>query len=136
MQGATPVLVVSSDEQIVGSLEASLKAIGIEPEIARSCGQARQALNRPLPPAIVFSDGFLTDGNCKHVLELAARSEALVRVIVIAERMDYELYLDALDAGAADFITPPFLAKDVAWLICSVRVNIPNTRSSQSPAAA
>jgi PleD family two-component response regulator len=60
------------------------------------------------------------------VLESAARSGAPVRVIVIAEKFNYELYLDALDAGAADFITPPFLALDVAWLICSVQENSPS----------
>lgn len=136
MGSATPVLVVSSDEQILDALEESLKAIGIEPEIARSCLQAREALNRPLPPEVVFSDGFLSDGSCKNVLEFAARSGAPVRVIVIAERMDYELYLDALDAGAADFITPPFLALEVAWLICSVSENSPSLSPSMKPVAA
>ena len=133
MQKAGLVLVVSSDEQILDSLGESLKTIGIELEIARTCSQAREALNRPLPPQVVFSDGFLPDGSCKHVLELAVLSGAPVRVIVIAEKMNYELYLDALDAGAADFITPPFLALDVAWLICNVRENSPSPSSSLSP---
>ena len=115
-----PVLVVSSDEEILNSLEESMNTIGLELEFARSCEQARVALNRPVPPEIVFSDGFLPDGSCKNVLDFAAQSGAPVRVIVIAEKMDYELYLDALDAGAADFITPPFSAEDVVWLVCSV----------------
>ena len=138
MESAGPVLLVSSDEQILDSLEESLKAIGIEPEIARSCGQAREALNGPLPPQIVFSDAFLPDGSCKDVLEFAARSGAPVQDIVIAEKVDYEFYLDALDAGAADFITPPFLALDVAWLIGSVRENRPSfsTNLSLRPVAA
>ena len=136
MQGAATVLLVSSDAQILDAFEESLRTIGIEPEIARSCLQAREALSRPLPPQVVFSDGFLSDGSCKNVLELAARSEAPVRVIVIAEKMDYELYLDTLDAGAADFITPPFLALDLAWLICSVRENSPSPSLSLRPAAA
>ena len=132
MEGAAPVLVVSSDEKILDALKESLKTIGMQPEIARSCRQAHQVLNRPLPPQVVFSDGFLPDGSCKNVLELAARSGAPVRVIVIAEKMDYELYLDALDAGAADFITPPFLALDVAWLICRVQGNSPSPSPSGS----
>ena len=140
MHSAAPVLVVSSDEDILDSLGESLRTIGITPALARSCVQASEALNRPLPPQLIFSDGFLPDGNCKNVLELAARSGAPVRVIVITERMDYELYLDALDAGAADFITPPFVALDVAWLICSVQENrpspIPSRALKLSPAAA
>ena len=130
MHNALPVLVVSSDEQILDSLGESLKTIGIEPQIARSCSQAREAFNRPLPPQVVFSDGTLPDGSCKNVLEIAAWSGTPVRVIVIAEKMDYELYLDALDAGAADFITPPFLALDVAWLICCVQENSPSNSPS------
>ena len=121
MATAAPILVVSSDKRTVDSLESSLKTIGIEPEIVCNCIQARKALIRRLPPQIIFTDWFLADGDCKDVLELAARSEALVRVIVIAERMDYELYLDALDAGAADFIAPPFCDLEVACLICSVQ---------------
>jgi DNA-binding NtrC family response regulator len=136
MQNAAPVLVVSSDQQLLDSLGESLKTIGIEPEIARSCGQALHALNRPLPPQLIFSDGYLPDGSCKQVLEHAARSGAPVRVIVIAERMDYELYLDALDAGAADFITPPFEALDVAWLICTVQGSSLDPGTGLKPAAA
>lgn len=127
MHKAAPVLIVSSDELILDSLARSLRNIGIEPEAARSCSQAREALNRPLPPQVVFSDGCLPDGSCKHVLESAAQSGAPVRVIVIAEQLNYELYLDALDAGAADFITPPFADLDVAWLLCSVQEDSPGS---------
>lgn len=138
MQSARPVLVVSSDEQILDSLQESLNMIGIQHGVARTCWQAREALNSPQPPLVVFTDAFISDGSCKTVLNIAARSEAPAKVIVIAQKMDYELFLDALDAGAADFVTPPFLAEDIVWLICSVRVNSPNPRlrPSQNPVAA
>ncbi len=113
-------LVVSSHEDLFNHLQRTLERIGIIAEVAPTCGHARTILERPDPPALVFSDAILPDGTCARVIGMAAQTAAPLRVIVVSEVVDYETFMDAMEAGAADFIAPPFSAADVAWVVCSV----------------
>jgi DNA-binding NtrC family response regulator len=123
MSSAPQVLLVSSNDGILVPLQEGLEKIGLEADVVRSCGHARKALERPNAPELLFIDAILPDGTCVEVIKLAARSPRPVQAIVITENIDYDLYLDAMDAGAADFLTPPFEAADIAWVLCSVRQN-------------
>jgi FixJ family two-component response regulator len=40
-----------------------------------------------------------------------------VPVIVVSPFVDVDLYLDSMESGASDFIVPPFLCTDVAYVV-------------------
>ncbi len=116
-------LVVSSHEDLFNRLQQALDRIGILSELAPTCGHARAILEQPNPPALVFTDSILPDGTCSGVIGMAAQATVPARVIVISEVVDYETFMDVMEAGAADFIAPPFSSADLAWIICSVMEN-------------
>jgi len=51
----------------------------------------------------------------KVVLD-AARARS-IPVIVVTEHPDVEEWLNAMDAGAADYAAPPFDRKQMAWIL-------------------
>ena len=115
------VLLVSGNDAVLRPLREALEKIGFEAGVARSCGHAKTMLEGPDSPALLFVDAVLPDGRCEEVIGWAARSATPAQAIVIVENVDYDLYLDAMEAGAADFVTPPFSAADIAWVLSSVR---------------
>jgi DNA-binding NtrC family response regulator len=114
------ILLVSGNDGILRPLREALERIGFEADVARSSKHARTALERSTPPTVLFVDSDLPDGKCGEVIGLAAHCANPARAIVIIEKVDYDLYLDAMDAGASDFVMPPFSGADIAFLLCSV----------------
>ncbi len=121
MESRGTALLVSRDDDILKALERTLDQIGIDSAIARNCRHARTILEQPDPPELVFSDAILPDGTCAEVIDLAAQAAIPAAVIVISTVVDYKLYMDSMDAGAADFVMPPFSVADIAWVVSSVR---------------
>lgn len=123
MGGQLKALVVSSHEDLFNRLQLALDRIGILSQLAPTCGHARAILEQPNPPELVFTDSILPDGTCTGVIGMAAQAAAPARVIVISDVVDYETFMDAMEAGAADFIAAPFSTADIAWIVCSVMQN-------------
>src|SRR6516162_10159363 len=82
-----------------------------------NCQEASLELTRAKPVHLVFTDTTLPDGTWGDVLGLAAKAPAPVNVIVVARLVDVRLYLEVIQSGAFDFITPPFAPGDVARVI-------------------
>lgn len=72
-------------------------------------------LEQAKAPGVIFSDSILPDGTWAGVMRMAVSIE--VPVIVISRVRDYQTFLDAMEAGAADCIAPPFFAADVQWVV-------------------
>ena len=121
MESGLAALLVSQDEETLLALKRSLEKLGIQTHVAQSCRQARTQLEQPNPPELVFCDPTLSDGTWADIVSAAAQASHPVHVIVVSKAVDYNLYIDALEGGAADFIMPPFMALDVAFVVRSVR---------------
>ncbi len=110
-------LLVYTEAEHFPALATALKTPSIHIRRAATCGEAWLFLRGPDPPHLVFTDTQMADGGWAEVLSMVNLLPAAVNVIVVARALDKRLYLEALEAGAFDFITPPFAALDLAHVV-------------------
>jgi two-component system KDP operon response regulator KdpE len=99
-------LVVDDDPAILRTLAIGLRAHGYEP-LAVADGRSAVALGRTGPPDLVILDLGLPDVSGVEVLR-QLRTFSQVPVIVLSARDGSEDKVEALDAGADDYVTKPF----------------------------
>lgn len=101
----TFVLVVDDEPSIVRTLTINLRARDFEVE---SAGDGRSALQivEERPPDVVVLDLGLPDMDGVDVLR-QIRATSVVPVIVLSARQDSDDKVEALDAGADDYVTKP-----------------------------
>ena len=89
--------------------------------MARSCAEARKFLNGKSLPAALFCETSLPDDTWADILAFTPTARKRVPVVIASRVVDIELYLTALESGAADFIVPPFSQHDVSHVMsCAV----------------
>ncbi len=106
MEAKQRILVVDDEPQLTRVLRRSLMAKGYDVRIAGDGDFALQTF-RDWPPALVITD--LAMPNMSG-LELCRRLRAMsqVPIIVLSVRGEEATKVEALDAGADDYITKPF----------------------------
>jgi DNA-binding NtrC family response regulator len=125
MQEASSVVMVSGAPGTNLALRKVLNEGGIHVREVRSCAEARRALNGLKAPVVLFSDTSLPDGTWADVLALAAEGERQIPVIVVSRVVDINLYINALEEGACDFIVPPFYRQDISHVMsCATQKNV------------
>jgi two-component system KDP operon response regulator KdpE len=102
----TRVLVVDDEPQLRRALQISLRARGFEVLLAADGTEALHTF-REAQPEIVILDIGLPDLDGLEVLA-AIRRQSTVPVIMLSARADSADKVDALDAGADDYVTKPF----------------------------
>jgi len=102
----TFVLVVDDEPHIVRTLRINLRARDYEVE---SAGDGRSALQimQERTPDVVLLDLGLPDMDGVDVLR-RIRETSTVPVVVLSARQDSDDKIEALDAGADDYVTKPF----------------------------
>ena len=113
------ILVVDDELQIRKLLRISLSAHGYEVEEARN-GQEAVSMAAAGKPELVILDLGLPDMDGKEVVR-RIREWSQVPIIVLSAREQEQEKVDALDAGADDYITKPF---GVGELMARMRVSI------------
>ena len=96
------------------ALKRVLRRLGMEVRHVHTCQEASCLVKQPGSAEMVFTDTSLPDGTWEDVLRLAQQSQDFLPVIVVSRVVDIDLYLQALESGAFDLVTPPFLSYDVA----------------------
>ncbi|RRQ28334.1 response regulator [Rhodococcus sp. Eu-32] len=102
----TRVLVVDDEPQIVRALRINLQVRGYELAVATSGAEALRAA-ADFHPEIVILDLGLPDIDGIDVIG-GLRGWTDVPIVVLSARTDSADIVDALDAGADDFVTKPF----------------------------
>ena len=102
----TGVLVVDDDPYLVRALRLTLRAHGSDGTVAED-GRAALAAAARTPPALVILDLGLPDMDGVEVLA-QLRGWSQVPVLVLSARHGSADKVQALDAGADDYITKPF----------------------------
>ena len=102
----TLVLVVDDEPHIVRTLTINLRARDYEVEAAGDGRSALRVLEERSPDVIVLDLG-LPDMDGVDVLR-RIRETSVVPVIVLSARQDSDDKVEALDAGADDYVTKPF----------------------------
>ncbi len=123
------VLVVDDDVALARALDINLRAHGYEVTVAHN---GKAALDRVahIHPAVVILDLGLPDMDGVEVLE-GIRGWTAVPVIVLSARSTSAEKVEALDAGADDYVTKPFgMAELLARVRAAVRRGVPSAGGS------
>ncbi len=128
-------LLVHHNSETLATLKGALERQGMSIIHAESQAQARRMLGGLTPPPLVFTDTQLPDGTWADILALAEKTAQPVNVIVVARIVNTRFYVEAIEAGAFDFLAPPFNATDLAYVVRSALDNAVARRAARPHAA-
>ncbi len=100
------ILVVDDDAQILKALRINLAARGYEVFLAQSGPEALDVAARVKPELVVLDLGLPGFSGIRVIEGLRGWTE--VPILVVSGRTDSADKVDALDAGADDYVTKPF----------------------------
>ena len=113
------ILVIDDEPQITRALRAALAAQGFDVRIANDPHEGIQ-LFRDWSPDLVITDLMMPDLSGVEVCR-AIRAQGSTPVLVLSVRDHERSKVEALDAGADDYITKPF---GIQELLARVRANL------------
>jgi DNA-binding NtrC family response regulator len=134
MKQSISALVVYQGSGPLSILHRYLESLSIRTVHVQSCGEVWQALTGTNPPHLVFTDTTLADGTWADVTAIAAKAARAVEVIVVSRLVDTRLYIEAIEAGAFDFIVPPFGTEDLSYVVRCAADNVRERREVQARA--
>jgi FixJ family two-component response regulator len=113
MQERSPIVfIVDDDEAVRSSLRLLLKSVGLAPD---SLGSAREFLEKyaPAQPGCVVLDVRMPGMSGLELQEQLNRQGAIIPVIFITGHGDVPMAVEAMQAGAFDFLQKPFRDQDL-----------------------
>ena len=116
MPNLRDVLVVSSDDEVRRNLAGIVGLCGMEPVLCVTVADSQAVLTR-YPIHVVVCEDQLADGNYRDVLEAVKRTTVDAPVIVVSRLADWNEYLNAVRAGAFDYIGLPPRQAEIEWAI-------------------
>lgn len=129
----TSVLVVDDDPHLLKALRITLQAHGYAVETAANgCTALGAASHRP-PDMMILDLGLPDLGGAEVLREL--RRWSSLPVLVLSARHGSSDKVDALDAGADDYITKPFGLDELLARMRALRRRVPDPASSPTVAA-
>jgi two-component system response regulator PilR (NtrC family) len=134
MKAEISALLLHGRSDPLHTLGLALQGLSVKTSQMSSCSEARRMLERPDPPELIFTDPQLLDGTWRDVLRLAERAATPVNVIVVSRLVDVHFYIEVVEAGAFDFIAPPFEPSGLAHVVCCAAGNVLRRRSTQAQA--
>ncbi|MFT4189673.1 MAG: response regulator transcription factor [Aeromicrobium sp.] len=117
------VLVVDDDPRLRRTLEILLRSHRYRVRLAATGEQALTCATEDLPHVVVLDLG-LPDGDGLAVIE-RLRSWAETPILVLSGRSDSADKVDALDAGADDYVTKPFSADELLARLRALTRRVP-----------
>jgi two-component system KDP operon response regulator KdpE len=123
----TRVLVVDDEPQILRALRINLRVRDYEVHVAATGSEALQVAGR-YPPDLVILDLGLPDLDGVQVIQ-GLRGWTKAPIIVLSGRADSTDKVEALDAGADDYVTKPF---GVEELLARMRAAVRRTGTSET----
>ena len=109
-------LVVSSDEEVSQKLAGIMSQCGLATFLAVTVGESERILDQH-QVCLVLCDDRLIDGKYQHILSAAGRLGTKTPVIVVSPTGDWLDYLQAIGAGAFDYLRYPPIPGDLPQAI-------------------
>jgi len=131
MTKRTTALVVHRNSETLATLKGALERQGMSFVHAESRAQAKRMLGGQNPAPLVFTDTQLPDGTWADILAEAERAAQPVNVIVVARLVDTRFYVEVMETGAFDFLAPPFVSTDLAYVVRNALDNVMTRRASR-----
>lgn len=110
-------ILVHHGDEVFGELRRTLESLGLEAVRVSGCKELQSRLQEGGPFLTVFLEAALSEGEYKDVCRIASQSARPLPVIVVSPFADMHLYLESMENGASDFIVPPFLSTDIAYVL-------------------
>ena len=127
-EGKRNILVVDDEAQITRVLKTTLSAQGYAIRTATDGKQALQEM-KDWPPDLVITDLRMPNMDGLQLCR-AIRGESRIPIIVLSVKGEEAIKVEALDAGADDYITKPFSIKE---LLARVRAAFRRTSALLEP---
>lgn len=128
-------LIVHHNSETLTALRGALERLGMTLIHAETRAHAKRLLAGLHPLPLVFTDTHLPDGTWADILALASKAAQPVNVIVVARVVNTRFYVEAIEAGAFDFLAPPFNATDLAYVVRTAVDNVVARRTAHAPAS-
>lgn len=124
------ILVVDDETQIARVLKTALNSQGYE---VKTAGDGESALNLAVDwiPDLIVTDLSMPGMTGIELCRLV-RERSHVPIIVLSVRGEEKTKIEALDAGADDYVTKPF---SVSELLARVRANLRRVAAQDAPSA-
>jgi DNA-binding NtrC family response regulator len=108
-------LLALDDPVRASRLERMLAEAGLELRTCPTVGDALRALSSE-SFNLIFCEERLPDGTYRDVLRFFGPTLA-IPLVVCADFYDKKAYIEAMSLGAFDYITLPYLRRDVEWIV-------------------
>lgn len=112
-------LLVRGERESWGRLIEVIEAQGILTLQVPTSREAIRLLRLPDPPELVFAATVLPDGRWSDLLAAALERNEAPSFVVVSPQPDTDLYSQAIQSGAFDFISPPFVSPDLEYIVKS-----------------
>jgi DNA-binding response OmpR family regulator len=119
--GGVPILVAEDDQNSSLVLKVTLERAGYAPLIARDGLEAMAVLREPDAPSIAVLDWMMPRMNGLEVCRRVRDLNKVVYIIFVTARATSENIVEALEAGADDYLTKPFKSPE---LIARIHVGL------------
>jgi len=124
------ILIVDDEPQITRVLRTSLSAQGYDIRVANSGEMALEIMKDWAPNLIITDLSMPSVDGVQLTRQVRANSE--VPIVVLSVRDKEQQKVEALDAGAYDYVTKPF---GMSELLARVRANLRRVRAENEPEA-
>jgi two-component system KDP operon response regulator KdpE len=126
--GKGNILVVDDEPQITRVLKTTLSSQGYATRTAADGKEALQAM-KDWPPDLVITDLRMPNMDglalCRHI-----RDQSQIPIIVLSVKGEEKTKVEALDAGADDYVTKPF---NINELLARVRAGLRRMTAARHP---
>jgi two-component system, LuxR family, response regulator FixJ len=111
-EGSPTVFIVDDDEAVRGSLRLLIKSVGLS---AVALASAREFLEQyePAQPGCLILDVRMPEMSGLELQEQLNRQGAMIPVVFITGHGDVPMAVEAMQAGAFDFLQKPFRDQDL-----------------------
>jgi DNA-binding NtrC family response regulator len=124
-------LVIENELRPMDSLKEALRDVSVDTSTVSSCEEAMRLLAQT-EPHMIFTTTSVADGSWLDVILLAEKAGIPSNVIVVAQTSDVRLCLSALDAGAFEFMVPPFERVPLGHIVRSAWLDVQNRRKARA----
>jgi DNA-binding NtrC family response regulator len=135
MKSTVSILLVHNGRGPVPRLEAGFSGSPVILLRSHSCIEAGAYILRPDPPHLVVTEVALPDGTWSLVAEHARQAVQPVNVIVVASYDDPDLYLEIMQQGVFDCVTPPFDEKEFYRMVRGALSDVMTRRNAAAARA-
>jgi len=103
--------------------------------VAHDLREAAQVMAEANPPLVIFTDTKLPDGTWQDALALGLKAAEAVNVVVVSAIGNMSLYMEVVENGAFDFLTPNIAPGDFPSLLRAALENAVARRQANALAS-